>query len=218
MSDLSLLNKYGFIDELGNNYGQLTVIEYTGSGFWLCLCDCGNKINIKGNKLRNGTRNNCGYCVLSKITNGQKYGKLLAIKRIGRKWLCCCECGVKIIINTSVLLRIRSCGCTSQQCHGHARNRTGKTTLTYNSWQSMKKRCLNPKAKSYANYGGRGITIHQEWIDSFHAFLRDMGERPEGTTLDRIKNDGNYEPGNCRWATSSQQNRNQRRQKKIIYA
>lgn len=74
----------------------------------------------------------------------------------------------------------------------------------------MKQRCRDPKASNYALYGGRGISVCEAWAVSFDAFLRDMGERPDGTTLDRIDTDGNYEPSNCRWATQSEQHLNQR--------
>ena len=82
-------------------------------------------------------------------------------------------------------------------------------TPTYRSWASMIQRCTNEKRHNYAYYGGRGITVCVRWRD-FDAFLADMGERPDGTTLDRIDNEGNYEPGNCEWATPKQQSNNRR--------
>jgi hypothetical protein len=75
----------------------------------------------------------------------------------------------------------------------------------------MKSRCSNPKNKDYLEYGGRGIKVCSRWMDSFAAFLSNMGEKPAGLSIDRINNDGNYEPGNCRWATGEEQRNNQRR-------
>lgn len=105
-----------------------------------------------------------------------------------------------------------SCGCArrgrrpASDRHGHA---AATRSATYRSWCAMWTRCTNPKTIGWANYGGRGITVCVRWR-VFETFLADMGERPEGTTLDRRDPDGNYEPGNCRWATPQEQRANRR--------
>lgn len=102
--------------------------------------------------------------------------------------------------------------------HGHSGSRRKKRSPTYSSWQSMKSRCLNPKSTGYRQYGARGITVCDRWIMSFESFLVDMGERPKGTSLDRYPDrNGNYEPGNCRWATPEEQARNKCSNRRLTF-
>jgi hypothetical protein len=132
-------------------------------------------------------------------------------------WRCQCDCGTKVIVGGSSLKsgNTRSCGCLHKEgnatTHGHTKGY--KDSPTYNTWANMMTRCYNPKANNWDNYGGRGITVCERW-HLFETFLEDVGERPEGKTIDRYpNNDGNYEPGNVRWATRSEQNQNKRPRK-----
>lgn len=141
---------------------------------------------------------------------GQRFSRLLALEYVKAKnaWRCLCQCGTEKYVNTTALRqgKIISCGCARDERVGAMNLRHGAThSPEYTTWRGMKGRCLNPKASQYPYYGGRGITICQRWLDSFEAFLADMGTRPPGMTLDRILVDGNYEPGNCRWATPTEQ-------------
>lgn len=154
--------------------------------------------------------------------SGERFGRLTAIRRLGRKWECVCDCGEITAVDISHLRRgnTKSCGCLNSEITG-ARNTThGMTdTPTFIVWQGMLARCLNPKATSYRNYGARGVSVCPRWRDSFENFLADMGGRPKGMTLDRHpNNDGNYEPGNCRWATPQQQANNTRVNVRYDYA
>lgn len=99
--------------------------------------------------------------------------------------------------------------------HGHTYKAT--KSFTYRSWEAMRCRCRDAARVEYKHYGGRGITVCQRWENSFPAFLEDMGERPPGTTLDRVDTDGNYEPGNCRWATMQEQHQHTRRSRIVTF-
>lgn len=158
-----------------------------------------------------------------KDITGRRFGLLSVLRENGKlsgkiAWLCRCNCGNERTIRVSSLVRglTQSCGCVGRSragtlnlSHGEA----GLRTPEYNTWKSIKSRCLNPNSTGYEYYGGRGITICDRWRDSFESFLADVGRRPSAKhSIDRYPdNNGNYEPGNVRWATASEQCFNRRK-------
>lgn len=162
-----------------------------------------------------------------KDLTGQRFGRWTVISRAqstpagGARWLCRCECGTDRIISSGCLRNghTKSCGCLNSEITS-ARNRTHGLSKdsAYQSWGSMIKRCLNPNCKAFGDYGGRGITVCERWL-KFENFYADMGPRPSDKhELDRFpNNDGNYEPGNCRWATVAEQARNRRSNRLLTF-
>lgn len=149
---------------------------------------------------------------------GQKFNKLTAIKYLGNQnWLCKCDCGNDSITTAGRMKsgNTKSCGCIKRSVLGISTTKHGMAgTRTHRIWKSMRNRCNNSKSPRYKDYGGRGITICKRW-DKFENFLVDMGECPDGMSIDRVNNNKGYSPSNCKWSTTSEQASNTRNTIKV---
>lgn len=229
-----------FVDITGNRYGRLVVIRKAESRqvgnrkriFWECECDCGNKVSVCGEHLKDGHTQSCG-CKVTDFSGedltGKKYGRLTVLRfkeikktGVGKRylWECQCECGKKSIVAGDVLKNgnTRSCGCLAVETRGKASITHGKRhTALYGLWCSMKGRCGNPNNKSYKFYGARGISVCSEWENNFQSFYdwAMANGYKAGLQLDRIDTNGNYCPENCRFITQKE-NENNRRDNVIV--
>lgn len=225
-------------DLTGQRFGKLVAVrqsrkcEKTRQWYWECNCDCGNVVEVIVNSLTGGNTKTCGCSKKDRGLQlrdnlvGQRFGRWLVVSfakvapSSGSAWNCVCDCGnTKVVVGSSLKDgKSTSCGCYQKErviesCTTHNMS----DSKIYGIWCAIKARCLNPKDKNYHNYGGRGISIHPEWLD-FEVFLRDVGEPPfENATLDRKENDGNYEPGNVVWSTQQEQCRNTRQNRILTF-
>lgn len=216
----------------GAKFGRLSFVERIASSkhpgrLGLFRCDCGVEKVLHLSNVRSGASKSCGCLKTSDWLRsvyefGQRFGRLVYVgeadKRGVRRVVARCDCGdVRSYVASALTSgNTQSCGCLRLEINSALAKiqmtKHGMTgTPTFNSWSSAIERCYRKTADQYPHYGGRGITVCDRWRESFENFLADMGERPDGCTLDRHPDvDGNYEPGNCRWATAAQQANNKR--------
>jgi hypothetical protein len=221
---------------IGQKFGRLTVVEKAGrdkkrNALWLCRCDCGGEKIVRGYDLKNGKTQSCGCLRYEELKgraedlSGQRFSRLLVLERSEDKkrtaWLCKCDCGNEVIV-TSLNLKngsSNSCGCYQKEKAAAVNFKHGLSSHPlFDVHYDMLRRCYNSSCKSYKNYGARGINVCDEWRDDVNSFIQ-WGEKDykPGLQIDRIDNDGNYEPENCRWVSNKENSNNKRTNKYITF-
>lgn len=214
---------------VGQKYSKWTVLEYTkterSARWYLCRCDCGTEQEIRATYLFTGKAQGCTFCRDKEtVYIGKQFGRLTILddKPITdshkytekkRTYLCQCDCGNILHVLRGNLLRGKSTQCRkcSYKSIGVKNTKHGYVNFTsFRSWYDMIYRCYNQKAKSYHNYGGRGIIVCKRWY-CFENFYKDMGDRPPGYSIERIDVNGHYTPENCCWIPKQDQAKNTRR-------
>lgn len=220
------------IDLTGKKFGKLTVISRADNyisrhgaiSCWLCRCDCGTELVVRGSNLKSGHTKSCGCLVSEEDITNKTFNRLTAIKfhhkdRRGKSyWVFRCSCGNEVVARKSSVTfgEIKSCGCSKKT--SHVTHGLSKSDL-YSVFHAMKQRCFNKNCREYHNYGARGITICTAWLndsESFFTWALNNGYK-KGLTIDRIDNNGNYCPENCRWSTLDVQQRNKRSTRLLKY-